>query len=208
VCRENADGACNIRVEEGQRVITTGPYAIARHPMYGGILIMVIGVPLALGWWLGLLVLLLTIPVLVWRILDEERLLSKELRGYTAYMGQVPFRLVPFVWYVTFDMPARASVAARAVLGFAQLLLVLSIAVFGPAWTLDYWQAWLYLVVFAGCAAAITVYLSRTDPELLRRRLYQCCSGQLRVFKHVQVVVACAVGTAGPLRRSSTRSNK
>jgi len=98
VCRENADGACNIRVEEGQRVITTGPYAIARHPMYGGILIMVIGVPLALGWWLGLLVLLLTIPVLVWRILDEERLLSKELRGYTEYMGQVPFRLVPFVW--------------------------------------------------------------------------------------------------------------
>ncbi len=59
---------------------------------------MVIGVPLALGWWLGLLVLLLTIPVLVWRILDEERLLSKELRGYTEYMGQVPFRLVPFVW--------------------------------------------------------------------------------------------------------------
>ncbi len=61
--------------------------------------------------------------------------------------------------------------AARAALGFAQLLLVLSIAVFGPAWTLGYWQAWLYLVVFAGCAAAITVYLSRTDPELLRRRL-------------------------------------
>lgn len=68
-------------------------------------------------------------------------------------------------------MLAQKSVVARTVLGFVQLLLVLDLAVFAPAWTLDYWQGWLYLAVFAGCVVAITVYLSRADPELLRRRL-------------------------------------
>ena len=98
VMRVNTFGASNIRVEEGQTVISTGPYAIARHPMYSGVLIMVIGVPLALDSWWGLLVLLLTIPVLIWRILDEETLLENELRGYREYAQRVRYRLVPYVW--------------------------------------------------------------------------------------------------------------
>ncbi len=98
VMRENTFAASNIRVEQGQKVITTGPYAIARHPMYAGVLIMMIGVPLALGSWLGLLVLVLTFPVLVLRILDEEKLLVDELRGYREYAQHVRYRLVPFVW--------------------------------------------------------------------------------------------------------------
>jgi protein-S-isoprenylcysteine O-methyltransferase Ste14 len=98
VFRENTYGASNIRVERGQTVVSTGPYAIARHPMYAGVLVMVVGVPLALGSWWGLLVLLLTTPVLVWRILDEERLLRTDLPGYTEYMRAVRYRLVPRVW--------------------------------------------------------------------------------------------------------------
>jgi protein-S-isoprenylcysteine O-methyltransferase Ste14 len=98
VMRENTFSASNIRVEPGQTVISTGPYAIARHPMYLGVVVMVVGVPLALGSWLGLLVLVLTIPVLVLRILDEEKLLNDELRGYREYAQHVRYRLVPFVW--------------------------------------------------------------------------------------------------------------
>src|SRR5215472_2936501 len=81
VLRENTFSASNIRVERGQTVISTGPYAIMRHPMYAGALIMAVGVPLALGSWFGLLVVALTIPVLVWRILDEEKLLGSERSG-------------------------------------------------------------------------------------------------------------------------------
>jgi protein-S-isoprenylcysteine O-methyltransferase Ste14 len=98
VMRENTFSASNIRVEQGQTVVSTGPYAIARHPMYAGVVVMVVGVPLALGSWLGLLVLVLTIPVLVLRILDEERLLEDELHGYGEYVQRVRYRLVPFVW--------------------------------------------------------------------------------------------------------------
>jgi protein-S-isoprenylcysteine O-methyltransferase Ste14 len=98
VFRENSYGASNIRVEEGQQVISTGPYAIVRHPMYVGVLIMVVGTPLALGSWWGLLVVAVTVPVLIWRILDEEELLRRELPGYTDYTQHVRYRLVPHVW--------------------------------------------------------------------------------------------------------------
>lgn len=98
VMRENTFSASNIRVEQGQSVISTGPYAIARHPMYAGVLIMVVGVPLALGSWLGLWVVFVAIPILVWRILDEEKLLTEELRGYGEYAQHVRYRLVPFIW--------------------------------------------------------------------------------------------------------------
>jgi protein-S-isoprenylcysteine O-methyltransferase Ste14 len=98
VFRENTYGASNIRVEEGQQVISTGPYAIVRHPMYAGVLIMVVGTPLALGSWWGLLVVAVTLPVLIWRILDEEALLKRELPGYTDYTRDVRYRLVPHVW--------------------------------------------------------------------------------------------------------------
>jgi protein-S-isoprenylcysteine O-methyltransferase Ste14 len=98
VLRENTFSASNIRVEQGQTVVSSGPYSVLRHPMYAGALIMAVGVPPALDSWLGLLLVALLVPVLVWRILDEEKLLSHELSGYTEYAHDVRFRLMPFVW--------------------------------------------------------------------------------------------------------------
>jgi protein-S-isoprenylcysteine O-methyltransferase Ste14 len=69
-----------------------------RHPMYVGNLIMVIGMPLALGSWWGLLSVVVLTPALIWRILDEEALLRSDLPGYSEYMQHVRYRLVPFVW--------------------------------------------------------------------------------------------------------------
>lgn len=98
VFRENSYGASTIEKMEGQKVITTGPYALVRHPMYVGVLIMFAGIPLALGSWWGLLFVFLVIPVLVLRILDEEKMLFGELDGYDAYAQDVRHRLVPGVW--------------------------------------------------------------------------------------------------------------
>ena len=98
VFRANSYGAATIETMAGQHVISTGPYALVRHPMYVGVLILVIGTPLALGSYWGLLFLLLTVPILVLRILDEERMLASDLDGYTTYMGTVRYRLVPGLW--------------------------------------------------------------------------------------------------------------
>jgi protein-S-isoprenylcysteine O-methyltransferase Ste14 len=98
VFRENSYGASNIQVEAMQTVISTGPYAIVRHPMYTGVLIMVLGVPLALASWWGLAIIALVFPVLIWRILDEEKLLEKDLTGYPEYEQKVRYRLVPYLW--------------------------------------------------------------------------------------------------------------
>jgi len=98
VFRENSYGAATIEMMEGQKVISSGPYALVRHPMYAGVVILVIGVPLALGSLWGLLFLLINVPVLVLRILDEEAMLASDLDGYIAYMRRVPYRLVPGVW--------------------------------------------------------------------------------------------------------------
>lgn len=96
--KENSYAASTVQTEEGQKVISTGPYALVRHPMYAGALIMMTGVPLALGSWWGLAVLAITIPVLIWRILDEEKLLKKDLPGYIEYVQKVRYRLVPYIW--------------------------------------------------------------------------------------------------------------
>ncbi len=96
--RENSFGASNIRTEADQKVISSGPYAIVRHPMYGGVLVMMFGVPLALGSFWGLAILALILPTLVWRILDEEQLLKRDLPGYIEYTRKVRYRLVPYVW--------------------------------------------------------------------------------------------------------------
>jgi protein-S-isoprenylcysteine O-methyltransferase Ste14 len=98
VFRENSYGASNIQTTENQRVISTGPYALLRHPMYSGVLVMLIGIPLALGSWWGLALLALMIPILIWRILDEESFLKKDLPGYVEYTHKVRYRLVPYVW--------------------------------------------------------------------------------------------------------------
>jgi len=98
VLKENSYSASTIRIVEGQKVISTGPYAIVRHPMYAGALVMLLGIPLALGSWWGLCALLFIVPVLIWRLLDEERLLRKELPGYVQYTQEVRYRLVPCLW--------------------------------------------------------------------------------------------------------------
>ncbi|MGD9896708.1 MAG: isoprenylcysteine carboxylmethyltransferase family protein [Candidatus Methylacidiphilaceae bacterium] len=98
VLRENSYSASTIQTMPGQKVITTGPYALVRHPMYCGALILVAGAPLALGSYWGLLFLLLTTPVLIFRILDEEKMLESSLGGYDSYKAKVGYRLVPGVW--------------------------------------------------------------------------------------------------------------
>jgi protein-S-isoprenylcysteine O-methyltransferase Ste14 len=98
VFRENSYGASTVEKMAGQKVISTGPYALVRHPMYVGVLIMVIGVPLALGSYWGLLFMLLNVPILVLRILDEESMLASDLDGYSNYMQAVRYRLVPGLW--------------------------------------------------------------------------------------------------------------
>jgi protein-S-isoprenylcysteine O-methyltransferase Ste14 len=98
VFRENSFGGSTVQTFEDQKVVATGPYALVRHPMYVGVLVMVIGVPLALGSWWGLAVVALTTPILMWRILDEEQLLKKDLPGYSEYTQKVRYRLVPYLW--------------------------------------------------------------------------------------------------------------
>lgn len=98
VFRENSYAASIIKTFEGQKVISTGPYALVRHPKYVGDIILVVGIPLALGSWWGLAFIVLVVPSLAWRILDEEKLLKKDLPGYVEYTQKVKFRLVPYLW--------------------------------------------------------------------------------------------------------------
>lgn len=94
----NTYGAATIQVEQAQRVVTTGPYAVVRHPMYSAALLTFLGMPLALGSWWGLLALVPGVLVLVVRLLDEERFLHANLPGYTDYTRKVRWRLVPGVF--------------------------------------------------------------------------------------------------------------
>ena len=95
---QNGYAAANITVESGQQLTSTGLYGLVRHPMYFGNVIMMIGLPLALGSYWGLLFLLPGLIVLGLRIDDEEKLLAKELAGYREYAAKVHYRLVPGVW--------------------------------------------------------------------------------------------------------------
>lgn len=98
VYMENTFASATIQVTSDQRVISTGPYAVVRHPMYASGLVYLIGMPLALGSYLGLLVLAATAPVLVWRLLDEEKLLAQNLPGYVEYQARVRWRLIPKIF--------------------------------------------------------------------------------------------------------------
>lgn len=98
VFRENTYGAATIEKMKGQRVITTGLYSIVRHPMYAGVLVMVFGTPLALGSRWGLVLAGATVPMLMLRILDEEKMLRDELEGYETYAHDVRYRLLPGLW--------------------------------------------------------------------------------------------------------------
>jgi protein-S-isoprenylcysteine O-methyltransferase Ste14 len=98
VMKENSYAASTIEVDQNQHVISTGPYAIVRHPMYAGALPLLIMTPLALGSWWGLLFIPLFIMVLLWRLFDEERFLHLNLPGYTAYTQTVRYRLIPGIF--------------------------------------------------------------------------------------------------------------
>jgi protein-S-isoprenylcysteine O-methyltransferase Ste14 len=98
VFQVNSFASSSIQTYAGQKVIATGPYAFVRHPKYVGDLFLIIGIPLAIGSWWGLAVLLLSFVSLAWRILDEEKLLKKDLPGYVEYTQKVRYRLIPYIW--------------------------------------------------------------------------------------------------------------
>jgi protein-S-isoprenylcysteine O-methyltransferase Ste14 len=98
VYKENTFTSATIEVAKDQRVISTGPYALVRHPMYAGGLLYLLGMPLALGSWWGLVPFAATLPFLIWRLVDEEEFLARNLPGYAEYRNKVRFRLIPGVW--------------------------------------------------------------------------------------------------------------
>jgi protein-S-isoprenylcysteine O-methyltransferase Ste14 len=98
VFKENTFSAATIKLAPDQQVISTGPYAVVRHPMYAGGLVMLLGIPLALGSWWGLLILVAMLPALIWRLIDEEKFLARGLPGYSEYQNKVRYRLLPLVW--------------------------------------------------------------------------------------------------------------
>ena len=98
VYKENTYTSATIEIAAGQKVISTGPYASVRHPMYASGLLYLLGTPLALGSYWGLVPLAAMLPVLVWRLYDEERFLAENLAGYRDYQKRVRYRLVPGIW--------------------------------------------------------------------------------------------------------------
>jgi protein-S-isoprenylcysteine O-methyltransferase Ste14 len=98
VLRENSYASRIIEVEKGQKVITTGPYAIVRHPLYLGILVMYLFTPLALGSYWAIIFFLPLIPLLVSRLLNEEKMLLRELPGYEEYCQKTRYHLIPFIY--------------------------------------------------------------------------------------------------------------
>jgi protein-S-isoprenylcysteine O-methyltransferase Ste14 len=98
VYRENTFSSATIEVAENQKVISTGPYALVRHPMYASALLYLVGMPLALGSYWGLLAFALMLPVLIWRLIDEENFRASNLPGYREYQHKVQRRLVPYLW--------------------------------------------------------------------------------------------------------------
>jgi protein-S-isoprenylcysteine O-methyltransferase Ste14 len=98
VSKVNTYAAANVRVEEGQKVISSGVYGLVRHPMYFGALFLLVGTPLALGSWWVLLLLPAFMLVLYFRIANEEKVLVRDLPGYPEYREKVRYRLVPYIW--------------------------------------------------------------------------------------------------------------
>jgi protein-S-isoprenylcysteine O-methyltransferase Ste14 len=98
VYKENTFTSATIEIAEDHKVISTGPYALVRHPMYAGAFLYLLGTPLALASYWGLLALAAMMIFLIWRLFDEEEFLAKNLPGYSEYRNKVRFRMVPFVW--------------------------------------------------------------------------------------------------------------
>jgi protein-S-isoprenylcysteine O-methyltransferase Ste14 len=98
VLKENSFASRVVEVEQGQRVVTTGPYAIVRHPLYLAVLAMLLFTPVALGSWWAVIPSLPLVAVMVARIRNEEQLLAKELDGYRAYTQTTRYCLLPGIW--------------------------------------------------------------------------------------------------------------
>jgi protein-S-isoprenylcysteine O-methyltransferase Ste14 len=98
VFKENTFASATVELATQQKVISTGPYAIVRHPMYSGALIMLFGTPLALGSWWGFLPFVAIASIVTWRLLQEEKFLVRRLTGYSDYCHKVKHRLVPYIW--------------------------------------------------------------------------------------------------------------
>lgn len=98
VFKENTHTSAIVEIQKDHKIISTGPYAVVRHPMYIGALIMIFGTPIALGSWWGIIAcIVITITIIV-RILEEEKFLTKNLHGYSGYQKKVKYRLIPFIW--------------------------------------------------------------------------------------------------------------
>jgi protein-S-isoprenylcysteine O-methyltransferase Ste14 len=97
VLKINSFASSTIQVEAGQKVISAGPYRLVRHPMYSAILLLLVATPLALGSYIAFPVFALLVPLLVFRAVNEEKLLRQQLPGYADYCLRTRFRLVPFI---------------------------------------------------------------------------------------------------------------
>lgn len=98
VLRENAYLSRTVKVQEGQKVISTGLYGIVRHPMYSATVLMFLSMPLVLGSVYSFLIFLAYPFIIAKRIKHEEELLERELDGYREYKKKVKYRLIPFIW--------------------------------------------------------------------------------------------------------------
>jgi protein-S-isoprenylcysteine O-methyltransferase Ste14 len=98
VFRENSFTSATVELAPNQKVISTGPYAWMRHPMYAAGLVLLGAMPVALGSLWGVLVFVAIVPALLWRLFDEEKFLAKNLPGYRDYQSRVRYRLIPWLW--------------------------------------------------------------------------------------------------------------
>ena len=98
VFKKNSYASTVIQVESEQNVISSGPYALVRHPMYLGMVIMSLFMPIALGSYISIIPMIFIIPITIIRIKNEEEILLKNLNGYNKYCSKTKYRLIPFVW--------------------------------------------------------------------------------------------------------------
>ena len=98
VMRENAYLSRTVKVEEGQKVVDTGLYGIVRHPMYAVTILLFMVMPIVLGSWYALIPFAFYPAIIILRLKDEEKLLTRELPGYEAYKQKVKYRIIPFIW--------------------------------------------------------------------------------------------------------------